>query len=35
LKTLDAVRDSIEAFEIDPRVEDFEHTFESDHVRAG
>ena len=35
LKTLDAVRESFEAFEIDPRVEDFEQTFERDHVRAG
>src|SRR5690348_14635281 len=35
LKTLDAVRDSFEAFEIDPRLEDFEQTVERDHVRAG
>jgi threonine synthase len=35
LKTLDAVRDSFEAFEIDPRVDDFERTFEKDHARAG
>src|SRR3954452_14972805 len=35
LKTLDAVRDSFEAFEIDPRVDDFENTFERDHARAG
>jgi threonine synthase len=35
LKTLDAVRDSFEAFEIDPRLDDFEQTVERDHVRAG
>ena len=35
LKTLDAVRDSFEAFEIDPRVEDFENTLERNHARAG
>src|SRR5262249_45981557 len=35
LKTLDAVRDSFEAFEIDPRLEDFERTVERDHVRTG
>jgi threonine synthase len=35
LKTLDAIRDSFEAFEIDPRLEDFEQTVERDHVRTG
>ena len=33
LKTLDAVRGSFEAFEIDPSVEDFERTFERGAVK--
>jgi threonine synthase len=34
LKTLDAVRGSFEAFEIDPNVDEFEHTVERGAVKA-
>jgi threonine synthase len=34
LKTLDAVRESFEAFEIDPSVDEFERTFERGAVKA-